>query len=74
MIVSIEFELPREEEELRVTERAYDLYFTLSDLDEWLRERWKYDSLGLDKNVVYDIRNKLHEIMEERGVSLDILS
>ena len=70
MTATLEFRLPEEREEFEVTRKALDLYFVLYDFSEELRDRVKYGG----REDLQEIRDLLYEKMEERGVSLDILS
>lgn len=52
-----------------------DFYFTLWDLDQWLREQTKY-VVGLSQDT-YDayetVRDKIREIMNNHGVNLEMV-
>lgn len=74
MIATLEFELPKDQEDFEVANKALNFYLTLDDLNEWLREKVKYDVLLYDPDTVQAVRDKLYEIMEERDASLDIIS
>jgi hypothetical protein len=75
MIVSLEFELPKDKEELEVAEKGQDLYFTLYNFDQWLRYETKYLPYDEDyRRHLQMARDKLYEIMDEKGVHLDMMS
>lgn len=52
-----------------------DFYFSLWDLDQWLREQTKY-VVGLSQDT-YDayetVRDKIREIMNNHGVNLEMV-
>jgi hypothetical protein len=48
-----------------------DWALTLWDLDQYLRNQLKYHDVGEDYQV---IRDKLHELLEERQLSLDMVT
>jgi hypothetical protein len=52
-----------------------DFYFTLWDLDQWLREQTKYvEGLSQDTYDAYEtVRDKIREIMESHGVNLEMV-
>jgi len=64
------FDLPEERYEYALAYHGSDFYSCLSDLDEWLRNEIKHG----DKHELQPARDKLHEIMESRSVSLDMVS
>lgn len=59
-------------EEAEVFLKAKSLYFTLCNFDQWLRSEYKYKN----KETIntWDARQKLHYIMEEYGINMDMLS
>ena len=63
--------LPEEQMEYEVVSRGMDWALTLWDLDQYLRNQLKYHDVGEDYQV---IRDKLHELLEERQLSLDMVT
>jgi hypothetical protein len=53
-----------------------DFYFTLWDLNNWLREQIKYnlDTTEAEKSAFEVVKTKLFEIMESHGVNLEMVS
>jgi hypothetical protein len=49
--------------------KALDLVLVLWDMDQYLRAQYKY----ADKEEAYAHREKLQELLRERGISLDDL-
>ncbi len=72
--LKLEFNLPEEKEDADVATHAVDLYFSLYDIDNFLRECIKYNKVGFDVETADKIRDKLYEILEEHSVSLDLMS
>jgi hypothetical protein len=66
----ISFKLPEEKEDHDTALKAFDYKFALSDLEEWLRSIVKYDneSSRTRIKVMQEVRDKLHEIMNERDI------
>jgi hypothetical protein len=64
------FNTVSEKEDYEVALKAYDYKFALDDLDEFLRHKLKYDGdLAVAKQKVYqEVRDKLHEIMDEASL------
>lgn len=71
----LEFNLPDDQHEYELANKAFSLWHVLWELDQDLRAKTKYapDNLPEDKYDAYEeIREKLHELMNENNVSLDI--
>jgi len=64
------WDLSVEKEEFEVVIRGMDWALTLWDLDQWLREELKYHNASDDYQV---IRDKIHDLLAERNLSLDML-
>ena len=63
------FNLPEEADAHHVAVHAMDWALTVWDFDQWLRSVIKYE--GKDYDIV---RDKLHEILDERGISMEDIS
>jgi len=72
----IEFEMPKDSDAFKMASHGDDLYFTLWDLNQWLKDQLKHnDKLGEEgSEKLQDAQDKLHEILGERGLSLDMVS
>lgn len=61
--VSLEFDLPEEQEEFDLAYHGARLSVIIEDLDNYLRNRMKYDELDEAQYEVYDtVRRKLTEL------------
>ena len=77
MKATLEFNLPDDQEEFVMANNALNFWRVLYDLDQELRTKTKYapDDLPKDKYDAYnEIRDRLHELMTDNNVSLDIVS
>ena len=64
--VTIEFDSVEDAEELRITMNAVGWYAVVHELDQKLRSMYKYEDL----EYAQDVREILHEIMNQNEVSL----
>ena len=58
-----------DEEEMARANAALDLCSVLWDFDQWLRSEYKYGGV----EYAYDIRDKLHQVMDAHNIDLDKL-
>jgi len=63
----LKFNLPDEQKEFVMANKAQSAYCVLWDLDQYLRSAIKYE----DMNELQVVRDKLHEEMANYGVSFD---
>lgn len=71
MTATLTFTLPEEQEEFYFAAKGADWRCVLEDLDGYLRGRLKYEDLPQDADKALDeARQKLHELVVERGLSL----
>lgn len=63
--------LPEEQDEYEVVSRGMDWALAMWELDQWLRNQLKYYDGSDDLQVV---RDKLHELLKERDLSLEMVS
>ncbi len=71
MTATLTFTLPEEQEEFYHAARGADWRMTLEDIDGYLRGRLKHEELTPDADKALDeARQKLHEFLQERGLSL----
>jgi len=68
----LEFNLPEDEEQFNVASKAMDWSILAWDIDQYIRNRLKYQTEKLDtssaKEELEFLRNQLHEMMEENGL------
>lgn len=68
---TLSFKLPEEQEALYNAQRGDDYRFALSDFNEFLRQKVKYEQLSETEHEIYcAIREKLWEIVNERDLEL----
>jgi|TARA_Y100001949_G_scaffold150335_1_gene135491 hypothetical protein len=68
----LEFDLPEDEEGFEVASKAMDWSILAWDIEQYIRNRLKYQSEKLEtssaKEELEFLRNQLHEMMEENGL------
>ena len=76
MNCKLEFDLPEDQDSMTLALNGSKYWLCLWDLDNWLRGLLKYDeTLGEENAKQYqEVRDKLREIMEDHGVSLEDVS
>ena len=67
MKATLEFNLPDDQEDFNHATNGFNYYMALVEMDEWLRAEYKYN----DKEEMYEVREKLREIIFENNVKLD---
>jgi hypothetical protein len=68
---TLTFTLPDEQEEFYHAAKGADWRCALEDMDAYLRSRLKHEDLSEDADKALDAaRQKLHEFLAERGLSL----
>lgn len=73
MKVYVVFE-SNEEPQARLAMKAVDWYLLVWDLDQWLRSKIKYPEehmASATQEMLQEVRDQLHLLMRERGVSLE---
>jgi len=69
------FNLPEDNQEFKLATKASDWWNVCWEMDKWLREQYKYmsdEEYSKDKyDAYYEARQKLFELMNDNGVSLD---
>jgi hypothetical protein len=71
----LEFNLPDDQEDFTLANNALNFWRVLYELDQELRAKTKYasDDMPADVYIAYSsIREKLHELMNDNNVSLDM--
>ena len=69
------FNLPEDNQEFKLATKASDWWNVCWEMDKWLRQQYKYmsdEEYSKDKyDAYYEARQKLFELMNDNGVSLD---
>ena len=69
------FNLPEDNQEFKLATKASDWWNVCWEMDKWLRQQYKYmsdDEYSKDTyDAYYEARQKLFELMNDNGVSLD---
>jgi len=72
----LKFNLPEDHPEFEMATKGSDMHSVLWEMDQWLRAQYKYmpdESYSEDKyNTYFEVREKLREIMFERGINFDL--
>ena len=76
MKATLEFNLPEDQEDFELYNRAIKFYLVLTDLAEWFRSEIKYsDPDTKEKELKLEelerARDKFYAILEDRDTSLD---
>lgn len=70
MKVIFEFNKPEDNEDLAIHMKAIEYHIVIYELDNYLREKLKYEELTEEQNkLVSEIRNKLTELRNENGIN-----
>jgi hypothetical protein len=67
MKATLEFNLPEDRDDFNYATNGFNYYMALVEMDQWLRAEYKYN----DKEEMYEVREKLREIILENNVKLD---
>lgn len=69
--VTLEFNLPEEQEEFKTAASAGDMSQVLWDFSDFLRGKIKYEELSEAEYAIYEaVREKLYEIAGEHNVEI----
>ena len=68
MKATLEFNLPKDQEEFNVAVKAMDWALLAWDIDQSLLKLLKYDPEKTGEQTLEHIKEKLLDIMEERGL------
>lgn len=69
---TLKYKLPEERVDFDLANKAGKWYSVLWDLDQYLRNKLKYEKLSKGENKAFEeIRNRLHELMEENKISFE---
>ena len=68
----LKFNLPEDKEEFEVASKAMDWSILAWDIEQYIRNRLKYQTEKLDTSSAKEelelLRNELHELMEDSGL------
>jgi hypothetical protein len=67
MKATLEYNLPDDQEEFNHANNGFNYYMALVEMDEWLRSEYKYN----DKEDMYEVREKLRQIIFENNVKIE---
>jgi hypothetical protein len=67
MKATLEFYLPEDQEHFNHASNGFNYYMALVEMDQWLRAEYKYNG----KEDMYEVRNKLREIILENNVKIE---
>ena len=67
MKATLEFNLPEDQDDFNYANNGFKYYLSLVEMDEWLRSEYKYN----DKEEMYEVREKLREIILENNVKIE---
>ena len=67
MKAKLEFYLPEDQDEFNYATNGFNYYMALVEMDEWLRGEYKYNG----KEEMYQVREKLREIILENNVKIE---
>lgn len=72
MKARLEFNLPEEKCEFNIASRSMEWALTVWDIDQKLREWLKYGAeFKRSVDALEHLRSYIHELLDERGISLD---
>ena len=69
----LKYKLPEENAEFTMATKGSDLAFIIFDLDQWLRQNYKYESGEISVEAAEKVREKLRDLMFEKDLSFDSL-
>lgn len=69
--VILEFDIPEENHEMLNAINADNLSSIIWDLDQWLRQNYKYDAGEISVESAEVCREKLRGIMDDNGLSFN---
>ena len=61
------YNLPEDREDFNHATNGFNYYMALVEMDEWLRAEYKYN----DKEEMYEVREKLREIISDNFVKIE---
>ena len=67
MKATLEFNLPEDQDDFNYANNGFKYYLSLVEMDEWLRSEYKYN----DREELYEVREKLREIILENNVKIE---
>ena len=70
MKATLEYNLPEDQDDFELATKGGKWYGVVWQMDQWLRAQNKY----MPDDTYFEVRQKLREIMNDNGVSLDDVS
>ena len=67
MKATLEYNLPEDQDDFNYANNGFNYYMALVEMDEWLRSEYKYNG----KEEMYEVREKLREIILSNNVKID---
>ena len=67
MKATLEYNLPEDRDDFNYATNGFNYYMALVEMDEWLRSEYKYNG----KEDMYEVREKLREIILENNVKIE---
>ena len=67
MKATLEYNLPEDRDDFNYATNGFNYYMALVEMDQWLRAEYKYN----DKEEMYEVREKLREIILENNVKIE---
>ena len=67
MKATLEFNLPEDQDDFNYANNGFKYYLSLVEMDEWLRAEYKYN----DREEMYEVREKLRQIIFENNVKIE---
>lgn len=65
----LEFNYPEDESDFSLHNAGPDMSIVLTDMDNYLRSKIKYEDLPQEKLQIYlEVREKLNDLISERGI------
>ena len=67
MKATLEYNLPEDQDDFNYATNGFNYYMALVEMDQWLRSEYKYNG----NEEMYEVREKLRQIIEENNVKID---
>jgi hypothetical protein len=75
MKITYEFDLTKNEGDLsesKIFGQALEMYLFITDIQEYLRDSYKYNNDNLDIKTISIIKDYFYETLQERNISMEI--
>ena len=67
MKATLEYNLPEDRDDFNYANNGFNYYMALVEMDQWLRAEYKYN----DKEEMYEVREKLRQIILDNNVKIE---